>query len=112
MGASTSVRLYWANSFPRAWVSKGLEEEVSIIIVPGLREGAIPEGPRRTSRTILPLGSMVIITEQEAKAEDKGELSLAAVVFGHSYAAFWALVMSASWTIRWWPDLGRLEARL
>lgn len=101
MGASTRVRSCSANSAPRACVSKGLDEEVSMIIVPGWSEEAMPCGPRRTSRTILPWGSMVIIVEQGAKDEGRDLLAVAGVVFGHSDAALRDLDGSVSWTTRW-----------
>ena len=83
-------------------MSKGLDEEVSMIIVPGLRDAAMPWEPSRTSRTTLPWGSMVIITEQEEKAvESPASLSLAEVVFCHSDTALRDLEVSVSWTIRW-----------
>ena len=78
-------------------MSKGDEEDVSTMIVPGLRADAMPLEPSKTARTMPPWGSMVIMTEQSLNAEGEEP----EVVFCHSETARWTLDWSWSWTTRW-----------
>lgn len=78
-------------------MSEGEDEDVSTIIVSGLSEKAMPEEPRRTSRTTPPCGSIVIMTEQSANAAGEEP----EMVFSHSDTARLTLAWSWSWTTRW-----------
>ena len=98
IGASirVNVGLRECSRRPVSCVWNGEEDEVSMITVSFFRCFAMPWVPRRTSRTISPLGS--IVTRMSASLKASG-LSVATWELGCSDAKFWAWFGSASFTI-------------